>query len=82
MAKNVSTIGYQQVYDEMPYHVKESLGLPVRYYELNVSQIQFLESFMGVTKTLIMEQFQEEKENIRMLAEEMTAACSAIMEGE
>lgn len=81
MAKNVS-VGYQQVYDEMPYHVKESLGLPVRYYELNVSQIQFLESFMGVTKTLIMEQFQEEKENIRMLAEEMTAACSAIMEGE
>jgi hypothetical protein len=82
MAKNVSAIGYQQVYDEMPYHVKEGLGLPVRYYELNVSQIQFLESFMGVTKTLIMEQFQEEKENIRMLAEEMTAACSAIMEGE
>jgi len=81
MAKNV-LVGYQQVYDEMPYHVKESLGLPVRYYELNVSQIQFLESFMGVTKTLIMEQFQEEKENIRMLAEEMTAACSAIMEGE
>jgi len=82
MAKNVSAVGYQQVYDEIPYHIKDSLGLPTNYYQLDVLQVMFLESFMGVTKTLIMEQFEEEKQNIKMLAEEMTAACSAIMEGE
>ena len=54
MAKNVSAIGYQQVYDEIPYHIKDSLGLPTNYYQLDVLQVMFLESFMGVTKTLIM----------------------------
>ena len=80
MAQNVSKLGYQQAYDEIPYHIKSNLGLPVQYYELNSDQIRFLDSFMDVTKTLILENFEEEKKNIRMLAQEMSAACEALIE--
>lgn len=79
MAKDVSKLGYQQAYDEIPYHIKSNLGLPVQYYELSSDQIRFLDSFMDVTKTLISARFEEEKKNIRFLAEEMTAACSALI---
>ena len=79
MAKNVSRIGYNQAYDEIPYHIKSNLGLPVQYYELSSDQIRFLDSFMDVTKTLISARFEEEKKNVRFLAEEMTAACSALI---
>jgi Xaa-Pro aminopeptidase len=34
---------------------------------------------MDVTRTLILENFEEEKKNIRFLAQEMTAACSALI---
>jgi len=80
MAKNVSKLGYQKAYDEIPYHIKSNLGLPVQYYELNLDQVRFLDSFMDVTRTLILEGFEEEKKNIRFLAQEMTAACSALIE--
>tara|TARA_R110000765_G_scaffold421199_1_gene527147 strand:+ start:354 stop:605 length:252 start_codon:yes stop_codon:yes gene_type:complete len=80
MAKDVSRIDYQTTYDEIPYHIKSNLGLPVQYYELNSDQIRFLDSFMEVTRTLILENFEEEKKNIRFLAQEMTAACSALIE--
>jgi hypothetical protein len=80
MAKNVSGIGYQTAYDEIPYHIKSNLGLPVQYYELSSDQVRFLDSFMEVTRTLILENFEEEKKNIRFLAQEMTAACSALIE--
>ena len=79
MAKNVSGIGYQTAYDEIPYHIKSNLGLPVQYYELSSDQVRFLDSFMDVTRTLILENFEEEKKNIRFLAQEMTAACSALI---
>ena len=80
MAKDVSRIDYQTTYDEIPYHIKSDLGLPVQYYELSSDQIRFLDSFMEVTRTLILENFEEEKKNIRFLAQEMTAACSALIE--
>lgn len=80
MAQNVSKLGYQQAYDEIPYHIKSNLGLPVQYYELSLDQVRFLDSFMDVTKTLILENFEEEKKNIRFLAQEMTAACNALIE--
>ena len=79
MAKNVSGIGYQTAYDEIPYHIKSNLGLPVQYYELSSDQVRFLDSFMDVTRTLILENFEEGKKNIRFLAQEMTAACSALI---
>ena len=79
MAQNVSGLGYQQAYDEIPYHIKSNLGLPVQQYELSSDQVRFLDSFMDVTKTLISESFEEEKKNIRMLAQEMSAACEAII---
>ena len=79
MAQNVSGLGYQQAYDEIPYHIKSNLGLQVQYYELSSDQVRFLDSFMDVTKTLISESFEEEKKNIRMLAQEMSAACEAII---
>ena len=79
MAKDVSRIDYQTTYDEIPYHIKSNLGLPVQYYELSSDQIRFLDSFMDVTKALISERFEEEKKNIRMLAQEMSAACEAII---
>jgi hypothetical protein len=80
MAKNVPRIDYQTTYDEIPYHIKSNLGLPVQYYELSSDQVRFLDSFMEVTRTLILENFEEEKKNIRFLAQEMTAACSALIE--
>ncbi len=80
MAQNVSRIDYQTTYDEIPYHIKSNLGLPVQYYELSSDQIRFLDSFMDVTKALISERFEEEKKNIRMLAQEMSAACEALIE--
>ncbi len=80
MAKDVSRIDYQTTYDEIPYHIKSNLGLPVQYYELSSDQVRFLDSFMEVTRTLILENFEEEKKNIRFLAQEMTAACSALIE--
>ncbi len=78
MAKNV--LNYETVYDNIPYHVKESAGLPLASSGLTNDQVRFFLEFQNSIGHIIYEGFEEDKENIRQLAEEMSTVCNQILE--
>lgn len=78
MAKNV--LSYESVYDNIPYHLKESVGLPLTSSGLTNDQIRFFLEFQNSISHIMYETFEEEKENIRQLAEEMSTVCNQILE--
>lgn len=80
MAKNVSGLNYESVYDNIPYHVKESVGLPLTSSGLTNDQVRFFLEFQDSISHIMYETFKEEKENIRQLAEEMSTVCNQILE--
>tara|TARA_A200000113_G_scaffold209281_1_gene208221 strand:- start:4827 stop:5075 length:249 start_codon:yes stop_codon:yes gene_type:complete len=80
MAKNVSGLNYELVYDNIPYHVKESVGLPLTSSGLTNDQIRFFLEFQNSISHIMYERFEEEKESIRQLAEEMNTVCNQILE--
>jgi len=80
MAKNVSGLSYESVYDNIPYHVKESVGLPLTSSGLTNDQIRFFLEFQDSISHIMYETFKEEKENIRQLAAEMSTVCNQILE--
>lgn len=79
MAKNVSGLNYEAVYDEIPYHIKSSIGLPVTSHNLTNDHVRFFMEFQQVVETHVFESLHNERENIRALAEEMSEACEAIL---
>lgn len=79
MAKNVSRLNYEAVYDNIPYHVKESVGFPMTSASLSNDQIRFFMEFQNAISGAINETFEEEKENIKQLAEEMAGVCNQIL---
>lgn len=80
MAKNVSTINYESVYDNIPYHLKEKVGLPFTSANLTNDQVRFFVGFQEAISYIMYETFEEEKESIRQLAEEMSTVCNQILE--
>ena len=80
MAKNVSGLNYESVYDNIPYHVKESVGLPLTSSGLTNDQVRFFLEFQDSMSHIMYESFEEEKESIRQLAEEMSTVCNNILE--
>ena len=80
MAKNVSGLNYELVYDNIPYHVKESVGLPLTSSGLTNDQVRFFLEFQNSISHIMYERFEEEKESIRQLAEEMNTVCNQILE--
>ena len=80
MAKNVSGLNYESVYDNIPYHVKESVGLPLTSSGLTNDQVRFFLEFQDSISYIMYESLKEEKESIRQLAEEMSTVCNNILE--
>ena len=80
MAKNVPGLNYESVYDNIPYHVKERVGLPLTSTNLSNDQVRFFLEFQSAISDIIHESFQEERESIRQLAEEMAGVCNQILE--
>ena len=78
MAKNV--LNYEAVYDNIPYHVKESVGLPLTSSGLTNDQVRFFLEFQNSIGYIMHESFEEEKENIRQLAQEMSTVCNQFLE--
>ena len=79
MAKNVSGLNYEAIYDEIPYHIKSSIGLPITSHNLTNDHVRFFMKFQEVISTHVFEALESERENIRALAEEMSEACEAIL---
>ena len=79
MAKNVFNLNYEKIYDEIPYHVKSSVNMPLNYHDLKYEQINFLNSFLNSTENLVREAFDEEVSNVTTLADEMRLACEALL---
>ncbi len=78
MAKNV--LSYEAVYDNIPYHIKERVGFPLVSASLTNDQVRFFLEFQEAISHIMYETFEEEKENIRQLAEEMSTVCNQILE--
>ena len=53
MAKNVSGLNYETVYDNIPYHVKERVGFPMTSANLSNDQIRFLSNWSKDTLKII-----------------------------
>ena len=79
MAKNVSGLNYETIYDEIPYHIKSSIGLPITSHNLTNDHVRFFMKFQEVISAHVFEALESERENIRVLAEEMSEACDAIL---
>lgn len=79
MAKNVFNLNYEKIYDEIPYHIKCSANLPLSYNDLSYDQINFLNSFLSSTETVVRKAFDEEVSNMTSLAEEMRLACESLL---
>ncbi len=79
MAKNVSGLNYERVYDEIPYHLKEGAGLPLTSAGLTNDQVRFFLEFQQAISNTMYEAFEEEKEDVRHLAEEMSVVCNKIL---
>ena len=78
MAKNV--LSYESVYDNIPYHIKERVGFPLVSSSLTNDQVRFFLEFQEAISHIMYETFEEEKESIRQLAEEMSTVCNQILE--
>ena len=79
MAKNVSGLNYEAIYDEIPYHIKDSIGLPVTSHSLTNDHVRFFMKFQEVIASYVFEAPEDERDNMRALAEEMSEACNAIL---
>ena len=79
MAKNVSRLNYETVYDNIPYHVKERGVFPMTSANLSKDQIRFFMEFQSAISGIISETFEEEKESMKQLAEEMAGVCNQIL---
>jgi len=80
MAKNVSGLNYELVYDNIPYHIKERVGFPLTSSNLTNDQVRLFVEFQSAISDIIHESFEEERESIRQLAEEMAGVCNQILE--
>lgn len=79
MAKDVSGLNYETVYNDIPYHIKERVGFPLNSYSLTSDQVRFFIEMHSAMSRIVGESIEEEKENIRQLAQEMSDICNHIL---
>ena len=67
-------------YEDMPYHIKENAGFPLRYYDLSVDQRFFVDSMFDSCYNIVTTEpeVNEEIENLKDLVEEIQNSTTLI----
>ena len=73
MEKNVSRkLDIEATYENVPHHLKEFAGLPLRYYQLSQDYSHFLEGFFEQGIVPVIKSLEEEVDRLRLLVDEIS----------
>ena len=73
MEKNVSRgLEMEVAYENVPHHLKEFAGLPLRYYQLSQDYSHFLESFFEQGVCPVLARLEEEIDTLRTLIDSIS----------
>jgi hypothetical protein len=71
---------FENVYDAVPYNLKESVGFPTRYFDLSVDQVAFINSIFEKAPTRVNDKVLSKIKNIQGAIEDIDYNLAAIEE--